>query len=66
VSHTELRHPQLHLLPNDTLTILVAREVLIPDFVSQVRVAYGAAAPPAAPAAQRHADHPSSTRGLNP
>jgi hypothetical protein len=33
VSHTELRHPQLHLLPNVTLTILVAQEVLTPDIL---------------------------------
>jgi hypothetical protein len=34
VSHTELRHPQLHLLPNDTLTILCEISITGDNFVT--------------------------------
>lgn len=34
VSHTELRHPQLHLLPNDTLTILCEISITGDPFVT--------------------------------
>lgn len=34
VSHTELRHPQLHLLPNDTLTILCEISISGDNFVT--------------------------------
>ncbi len=34
MSHTELRHPQLHLLPNDTLTILCEISISGDNFVT--------------------------------